>query len=143
VGTLAAAVGLVVLLGSGIVGFSQSVRLSPTGASVAAPASNQSGASSAQNRDTQRTPGVFSGSATVTPHGSSTQATAVDRGATPTPTATPSPTPTERASPAGHGLVAEPASVPVVPLTGAGLLVGGAGLALVGRSARRRIERRR
>src|SRR5258705_477203 len=73
VGTLAAAVGLVFLLGSGIVGLSQSVRLSPPGASGGAPASNQSGASSAQNRDTQRTPGVFSGSATVTPHGSSTQ----------------------------------------------------------------------
>ncbi len=144
VGTLAAAVGLVVLLGSGVVGLSQSVRLSPTGAfSAAAPASNQAGGSSAQDRNIQRTPGVFSGGAT-TPNGNATQSTAVDRGVTPTqtPTATPSPTPTESASPARHPFAVEPPSVPVVPLTGAGLLVGGAGLALAGRSARRRMERR-
>ncbi len=145
VGTLAAAVGLVVLLGSGIVGLSQSVRLSPTGAfSAGAPASNQAGGSSAQDRNTQRTPGNFSGGVTATPNGNATQSTAVDRGATPTPTptATPSPTPTESASPARHSFGVEPPSVPVVPLTGAGLLVGGAGLALAGRSARRRMERR-
>src|SRR5258707_535819 len=58
------------------------------------------------------------------------------------PTATPSPMPTEGASPARNSFAAEPPSVPVVPLTGAGLLVGGAGLALAGRSARRRMERR-
>jgi len=143
VGTLAAAVGLVVLLGSGVVGLSQSVRLSPTGASVAAPSSNGAGGSSASNRDTNRTPGVFSGGAT-TPNGNAAQSTAVGRGETPTPTptATPSPAPTESASPARHPFAAEPPSVPVVPLTGAGLLVGGAGLALAGRSARRRMERR-
>lgn len=142
-GTLAAAVGLVVLLGSGVVGLSQSVRLSPTGAPVAAPSSNQAGGSSAQDRNSQRTPGVFSGGATP-PNGNATQSTAVDRSVTPTqtPTATPSPTPTESASPARHPFAAEPPSVPVVPLTGAGLLVGGAGLALAGRSARRRMERR-
>jgi Putative zinc-finger len=143
VGTLAAAVGLVVLLGSGVVGLSQSVRLSPAGASVAAPSSNQAGGSSAQDRNSQRTPGVFSGGAT-TPNGNATPSTAVDGGVTPTqtPTATPSPTPTESASPARHPFAAEPPSVPVVPLTGAGLLVGGAGLALAGRSARRRMVRR-
>jgi negative regulator of sigma E activity len=144
VGTLAAAVGLVILLGSGVVGLSQSVRLSPTGASVAAPSSNQAGGSSALDRNTQRTPGNFSGGVTATPNGNATQSTAVDRGATPTqtPTATPSPTPIESASPARNSFAVEPPSVPVVPLTGAGLLVGGAGLALAGRSARRRIERR-
>ena len=144
VGTLAAAVGLVILLGSGIVGLSQSVRLSPTGASVGAPASNGASGSSAQDRNSQRTPGVFSGGAT-TPNGNATQSPAVDRGATltPTPTATPSPSPTESASPARHSFGVAPPAVPVVPLTGAGLLVGGAGVALAGRSARRRLERRR
>ncbi|HZC76171.1 MAG TPA: hypothetical protein VE258_00400, partial [Ktedonobacterales bacterium] len=145
VGALAAAVGLVVLLGSGIVGLSQNFSHVGGASSAAASYNSQAGGSSAQNRDTQRTPGVFSGGATVTPNGNATQATAADRGATPTPTptATPSPSPTEGASPARHSFGVEPPAVPVVPLTGAGLLVGGAGLALAGRSARRRIERRR
>jgi anti-sigma factor RsiW len=138
IGSLAAAVGVVLLLGSWIVG----LHGGPSGASSASRAS-QGGAAARQNTQlttagapATHTPPVFAGST----RGADV---ATNAGATPAatqPTATATAEPTTTAQPAGGGSTS---SAPVVPLTGAGLLFGGIVLVVAGKTTQTRRERRR
>jgi hypothetical protein len=135
-GSLAAAVGIVLLLGSWIAG----LHGGPSGASSASRTS-QSGAARQNTQLTTagapetRTPPVFAGS---------TRGADVATNAGNTPVATQRPVtattePTTTAQPAGGGATS---SAPVVPLTGAGLLFGGIVLVVAGKTTQTRRERR-
>jgi hypothetical protein len=125
-GAIAATIGLFLLLGSvatGLLGFN----------------SKQFAASSGRNSDTtltgaqSHTP-VTAGPGEGTPNFSATQQPQVNDKATPNATATPNSSATSVSPQNASG---EP-DIPVLPITGGGLLVLGAGVYLLGRSQRRR-----
>ncbi len=123
-GSVAASIGLVLLLGSALLGGLTGPRYS------AASTDKNSAYGSAQPTrsaaPTQQSPRVQTGTAaTITPP--------ADRGqASPTPPPTPTPATQIEPPPSNHD------ELPLVPLTGAGLLTGGVALLVVGRVARRR-----
>ena len=138
-GGLAAAAGLLLVLGSALPGFgAHPFATSQTGAgssAARAPASsntyapnisptptNRRGSSAGQNLDTTHAP---------TAAGEQAQAAA-------TPTPTPAPRQNVESGPAQSS-----GEVPVLPLTGAGLVIGGGVLLVGGRVAERRGRRRR
>lgn len=131
VGSLAAAAGIVLLLGSWIVGLSGGgTRSASTARSVAAGASAQNSKSTAPTTNAQaHTPPAY-GDMTQ-PADASATSTAAQAGAT---------TATSPSHAQSSGDTAT--SLPVAPLTGAGLTIGGVLLVVVGRTTKSRQERR-
>lgn len=141
VGTVAAAAGFILLMCGGLTGIlhiggggaSGGSTLSGASSRPYAPhTSDQGGASSSQNDQATRSSSLqATGGGVKAPTNASP---------TPTGTAIPSPSPTQapeaRAYAIDNGLSAQT----IVPIAGAGLLVGGAGLALGGRIARKRLS---
>jgi len=122
VGSIAASIGLLLLLGNAVLG-GHSGSGYGTLSSSSAPRIETSKSTGTADQ-AQQTPAAPTGpEATNTP-------TATDRiGASPTPA--PTPTPFSESPPSGQ----EP---PLLPLTGVGLLTGGVALLVIGRVARRR-----
>jgi anti-sigma factor RsiW len=149
IGTLAAAVGIVLLLASAVQGHGGFATGTST-ASSNIPAASKAGsaADSRQSTATARASGGQFGVRQQTPgQVPQTQVTQAAPGAeaTPSPTATPEPASqppqaSGRGSRASTALGEAPSNEnpPLLPLTGAGLLVGGSALALGGRAAARR-----
>ena len=148
VGGLAAVVGLLLLLGNALVAHNPSRQ---SAGSANAPASSDKGAA---EQHSPSVPSVNAGggspSATATPPGGAavsptqarTQTNVPDRGPTPTPTAPP-PTPVfSSIGPGEKPTNGQESAVPVLPLTGVGLFVGGGVLYIGGRVAGRRARRR-
>lgn len=138
VGSLAAAVGIVLLLGSWIVGLHG-------GTSGASSASKASQGAAAARQNTQLTTAGAPATHTPPAFAGSTRGADVGTNAGATPTATQRPAtataePTTTAQPAGGDATS---SAPVVPLTGAGLLFGGIVLVVAGKTTQTRREQRR
>src|SRR5262249_34976739 len=139
IGGLAAAVGLALLLGSALLGQGQQNAFSALSGRNVAPASDKN---TEQSRSTPRVGGSGTPRATGTPGGvfaGGTETPTASQNQEQTPTAAP-PSPTSAtASPetirpsTGNG-----AEVPVLPIAGTGLFVGGTVLYIGGRVAGRR-----
>jgi len=143
VGGLAAAVGLALLLGSALLGQGQQNATSALFGRSAAPAGDKN---TQQSPSTPRvgvggtvgaTPGATGTPGGVIAGGTQTPATPQNREHTPT-TAPPSPTSTSAGKETTQPSTESSAEVPVLPIAGTGLFVGGAALYIGGRVAGRR-----
>ena len=130
VGSLAAAVGLVLLIGTWITGISNG------GPSTASSARTTSGGASAQNTNI-----TAAGDRTHTPpaYVAETRAPEVSSPSTASSTGAATSTASNHTQPSGDTA----SSVPVAPLAGAGLTIGGVLLVIAGRATKARQERRR
>jgi anti-sigma factor (TIGR02949 family) len=145
IGTLAAAVGLVLLLGSALFGHPSGMSTSNTATSLPRAANGASGTTAAAG---QAGPGYSSAQQTPREGTSGAQSTESKPATSPAPnnggqflsqpTPTPTPTPTRGSASTSPAVAAPTQGPPAVPLTGAGLLIGGAALAVAGRLISRR-----